>query len=327
MSTYQKTVIITGASSGVGLYAAKSLANRGWHVVMACRNLEKARNAAKEVNIPQSSYSIIKLDLASLDSVRQFVKDFRATGRYLDGLVCNAAVYLPLLKEPMRSADGYELSVATNHLGHFLLCNLMLEDLMKSPSADKRLVILGTVTANPKELGGKIPIPAPPDLGNLEGMEAGFKEPITMINGKKFKPGKAYKDSKLCNVLTMRELHRRYHNSTGIIFSSLYPGCVADTPLFRNHYPLFRKLFPLFQKNITGGYVSQESAGDRVAQVVAEDRYKESGAYFSWGNRQKEGRTSFVQEVSNEALDENKAKKLWELSEKLVGINQPVAAG
>ncbi len=327
MNTYQKTVIITGASSGVGLYAAKSLANRGWHVVMACRNLDKARNAAKEVNIPQNNYSIIKLDLASLDSVGEFVEDFRATGRFLDALVCNAAVYLPLLKKPMRSRDGYELSVATNHLGHFLLCNLMLKDLMKSPSADKRLVILGTVTANPKELGGKIPIPAPPDLGNLEGMEAGFKEPITMINGKKFKSGKAYKDSKLCNVLTMRELHRRYHNSTGIIFTSLYPGCVADTPLFRNHYPLFRKIFPLFQKNITGGYVSQELAGDRVSQVVADDKYKESGAYFSWGNRQKEGRTSFVQEVSNEALDENKAKKLWELSEKLVGINQPVAAG
>ena len=327
MSTYQKTVIITGASSGVGLYAAKSLANRGWHVVMACRNLDKTRNAAKEVNIPQDNYSIIHLDLASLDSVRKFVDDFRATGKKLDALVCNAAVYLPLLKEPMRSADGYELSVATNHLGHFLLCNLMLGDLMKSPSVDKRLVILGTVTANPKELGGKIPIPAPPDLGNLEGMEAGFKEPITMINGKKFKSGKAYKDSKLCNVLTMRELHRRYHQSTGIIFSSLYPGCVADTPLFRNHYPLFRKIFPLFQKNITGGYVSQELAGDRVAKVVAEDKYKESGAYFSWGNRQQEGRTSFIQEVSNEALDENKAKKLWELSEKLVGISQPVAAG
>ena len=327
MSAYQKTVIVTGASSGVGLYAAKSLANRGWHVVMACRDLDKTRKVAQEVNIPQDSYSIIKLDLASLDSVRQFVNDFRATGRFLDALVCNAAVYLPLLKEPMRSADGYELSVATNHLGHFLLCHLMLSDLMKSPSSDKRLIILGTVTANPKELGGKIPIPAPPDLGNLEGMEAGFKEPITMINGKKFKSGKAYKDSKLCNVLTMRELHRRYHDTTGIIFSSLYPGCVADTPLFRNHYPLFRKIFPLFQKNITGGYVSQELAGDRVAQVVADDNYKESGAYFSWGNRQQEGRQSFVQEVSNEALDENKAKKLWELSEKLVGINQPVTTG
>merc|ERR1739838_247329 len=129
----------------------------------------------------------------------------RESRRSLDALVCNAAVYLPLLKEPMWSVDGYELSVATNHLGHFLLCNLMLDDLKKSPARDKRLVILGTVTANPKELGGKIPIPAPPDLGNLQGFEQGFQAPISMINGKKFKSGKAYKDSKLCNVLIMRE--------------------------------------------------------------------------------------------------------------------------
>lgn len=325
MSTSQKTAIVTGASSGVGLNAAKALTDRGWHVIMACRNLEKTAQAVKEVGIPQASHTVIKLDLASLASVKKFVADFRATGRALDSLVCNAAVYLPLLKEPMRSEDGYELSVATNHLGHFLLCNLMLEDLMKNPSSDKRLVILGTVTANPKELGGKIPIPAPPDLGDLEGMAAGFKDPVTMINGKKFKPGKAYKDSKLCNVLTMRELHRRYHQSTGIVFSSLYPGCVADTPLFRNHYPLFQKIFPLFQKNITKGYVSQALAGDRVAQVAADSGFQESGAYYSWGNRQQPNRKSFVQEVSNEALDEAKAKKLWDLSAQLVGLSQPVA--
>ena len=325
MSTNQKTAIVTGASSGVGLNAAKALTDRGWHVVMACRNLEKTAQAVKELGIPQDSHSVIKLDLASLASVRKFVEDFRATGRTLDSLICNAAVYLPLLKEPMRSEDGYELSVATNHLGHFLLCNLMLEDLMKNPASDKRLVILGTVTANPKELGGKIPIPAPPDLGDLEGMAAGFKDPVTMINGKKFKPGKAYKDSKLCNVLTMRELHRRYHQSSGVVFSSLYPGCVADTPLFRNHYPLFQKIFPLFQKNITKGYVSQALAGDRVAQVAADAGFQESGAYYSWGNRQQPNRKSFVQEVSNEALDEAKAKKLWDLSSELVGLNQPVA--
>lgn len=320
MDQQAKTVIITGASSGVGLYAAKAIAAKGWHVVMACRNLKKSEEAAQAVGIPQDSYTILELDLASLESVRQFVNRFRETGKSLDALVCNAAVYLPLSKEPQRSADGYELSVATNHLGHFLLCNLMLEDLKQSATAEPRLVILGTVTANPKELGGKIPIPAPPDLGNLQGFEAGFKAPISMINGKKFKSGKAYKDSKLCNVLTMRELHRRYHSSTGITFSSLYPGCVADTPLFRNHYPLFRKIFPLFQKNITGGYVSQELAGERVAAVVADPDYKESGMYWSWGNRQQKGRASFVQEVSNEALDNQKAKRLWELSEKLVGL-------
>lgn len=314
------TVVVTGASSGVGLYAAKALAKKGWHVVMACRDLLKAENAAQEVQIPKDSYTLLPIDLSSLASVRQFVDKFRSTGRSLDALVCNAAVYLPLLKEPLRSAEGYELSVATNHLGHFLLCNLMLEDLQKSSYPDRRLVILGTVTANPKELGGKIPIPAPPDLGDLQGFEAGFKAPITMINGKKFKPGKAYKDSKLCNVLTMRELHRRYHESTGITFNSLYPGCVADTPLFRNHYPLFRKIFPLFQKNITGGYVTQELAGERVAAVVAEPDYKESGMYWSWGNRQKPGRRSFAQEVSDEASDDQKAQRLWDLSAKLVEL-------
>lgn len=317
----KSTVIITGASSGVGLQAARALAQTGkWYVVMACRNLPKSEKAAQEVGIPKDSYSVIHLDLASLDSVRQFVNDFRATGRSLDALVCNAAVYLPLGKEPLRSKEGYELSVATNHLGHFLLCNLMLEDLKKSSNPEPRLIILGTVTANPKELGGKIPIPAPPDLGDLQGMEAGFKAPISMINGKKFKSGKAYKDSKLCNVLTMRELHRRYHDSTGITFSSLYPGCVATTALFRNHYSLFRTIFPWFQKNITGGYVSEELAGDRVAAVVADPEYNKSGVYWSWGNRQKEGRESFVQEMSDEALDDSKAERLWELSEKLVSI-------
>ncbi len=303
------------------MHAANALAKTGqWDVIMACRNLEKTENAAKSLEMPQENYSIAQIDLASLDSVRQFVNNFRLTGKSLDALVCNAAVYLPLLKEPMRSPEGYELSVATNHLGHFLLCNLMLEDLKKSSNPEPRLIILGTVTANPKELGGKIPIPAPPDLGDLKGFEQGFKAPIAMINGKKFKPGKAYKDSKLCNLLTMRELHRRYHESTGITFSSLYPGCVATTALFRNHYSAFQKIFPWFQKNITGGFVSEELAGQRVAEVVADPKYNQSGVYWSWGNRQKEGRNSFVQEVSLEASDDRKARRMWELSEKLVGL-------
>ncbi len=311
------TAIITGASSGVGLNAAKALTQKGWHVIMACRDLAKAASVAKEIGMTQDSYTLMQIDLASLESVRQFVKTFRESGKSLDALVCNAAIYMPLIKEPLRSPEGYELSVATNHLGHFLLCNLMLEDLKHS--ADPRLVILGTVTHNPDELGGKIP--PRPDLGNFEGFEAGFKDPISMIDGKKFEPVKAYKDSKVCNVLTMRELHRRYHDATGITFSSLYPGCVADTPLFRNHYPLFQKIFPWFQKNITGGYVSQALSGDRVAMVVADPEYKQSGAYWSWGNRQKKEGKSFVQKVSPQARDDEKADRMWDLSAKLVGLS------
>jgi protochlorophyllide reductase len=315
----QQTVIITGASSGVGLYAAKALAARGWHVVMACRDLVKAEQAAQSVGMSLDSYSIMQIDLGSLASVRKFVDEFRSTGRSLDALVCNAAVYLPLLKVPMRSPEGYELSVATNHFGHFLLCNLLLEDLKAASAPDKRLIILGTVTANSKELGGKIPIPAPADLGELQGLVGGFRSPISMIDGKPFKAGKAYKDSKLCNMMTSRELHRRYHDTTGIVFNTLYPGCVADTPLFRNSYPLFQKIFPWFQKNITKGYVSQELAGERVAQVVADPEFRQSGVHWSWGNRQQAGRKGFVQELSDKASDD-KALKMWELSEKLVGL-------
>ncbi|RMG13786.1 MAG: protochlorophyllide reductase [Cyanobacteria bacterium J055] len=312
------TVVITGTSSGVGLYGAKALLDRGWHVVMACRDISKMEKAAESLGMSPDSYTIIHLDLGSLESVRRFVQHFRVIGRPLDALVCNAAIYMPLQKEPLRGPDGYELTMTTNHLGHFLLCNLMLEDLKKSSYPDRRLVILGTVTHNPDELGGKIP--PRPDLGNLEGFAAGFKDPITMIDGKDYEPVKVYKDSKVCNVLTMRELHRRYHDMTGITFTSLYPGCVADTPLFRNLYPLFQKLFPWFQKNVTGGYVSQELAGERVAAVVADEDYKQSGTYWSWGNRQKQGRQAFAQKVSPQARDDAKAERLWDLSAELVGL-------
>lgn len=71
----------------------------------------------------------------------------------------------------------------------------------------------------------------------------------------------------VCNMLTMGEMHRRFHKDTGVVFSSLYPGCIAETGLFREHYSLFKTLFPLFQKYVTKGYVSEEDAGARLAQV------------------------------------------------------------
>lgn len=88
-----------------------------------------------------------------------------------------------------------------------------------------------------------------------------------MIDGGEFDGAKAYKDSKVCNMLSMLEFHKRFHEETGITFSSLYPGCIAETGLFRNHVALFRTLFPPFQKYITKGYVSEEEAGKRLAQV------------------------------------------------------------
>jgi len=319
--TSRPTCIITGASSGVGLHGAAALAARGWHVVMACRDLQKATTAANALGIPAEHRSLLHIDLGSQASVRAFVEAFRATGRSLDALVCNAAVYLPRLTEPQRSPEGYEISVATNHFGHFLLANLLLPDLEKSTYPSRRLIILGTVTANYEEFGGKVPIPAPADIGNLEGLEAGFRAPVAMLDGKAFKPGKAYKDSKLCNMITGRELHRRYHEQTGIVFNTLYPGCVADTPLFRHTPRAFQVIFPWFQKNITKGYVTQALAGDRLAQVVADPAFGErSGVHWSWGNRQKAGREAFAQQLTARAQDQRLGERLWELTARCVGM-------
>jgi protochlorophyllide reductase len=317
------TVIVTGASSGVGLYAAKALVERGWHVVLACRDLPKAEAVTKNLGMPASQLTPLHIDLSSQVSVRAFVTAFRKLDRPLNSLVCNAAIYLPQLKEAARSPEGYEISVATNHLGHFLLSGLLMEDLAKTASSTShpipRLITLGTVTANSEEFGGKVPIPAPADLGDLEGLKAGFKAPITMINGKDFKAGKAYKDSKLCNMIINRELHRRYHITRGIVFNTLYPGCVADTALFRECPQLFQKIFPWFQKNITKGYVTQELAGKRVAEVVIDPQFLESGVHWSWGNRQKAGAQAFSQSLSTKNNNDLRAKRLWELSEEMVG--------
>ncbi|CAK9025025.1 unnamed protein product [Durusdinium trenchii] len=136
-------------------------------------------------------------------------------------------------------------------------------------------------------------IPPLAHVGNFEGLEKGMKAPVTMLDGGAFDGAKAYKDSKVCDVMLMKELHKRYHKETGIVFTSLYPGCIAETNLFREHYPLFQNLFPAFHKTVTKAYVSQEEAGQRcwaelnqcegrLAACVADERYGTSGSYYSW---------------------------------------------
>jgi len=318
----QPLAIITGSSSGVGLYAAKALLARNWRLILAVRDPQKMETVAQAHQFESDQYEIWQLDLGNLDSVKAFVQRFNESGQKLNALLCNAATYLPLLKEPARSPQGFEISVATNYFGHYVLSRMLLENLKQTAAQREhaRLITLGTVTANSEEFGGKVPIPAPADIGALEGLITGFKAPIAMINGKPFKPGKAYKDSKLCNMVMNRELQKRYHASTGVIFNTLYPGCVAETALFRDTPPLFQKIFPWFQKNITKGYVSQELAGERVAQVVADPHFTQSGVHWSWGNRNSAIKEPFAQELSMKAKSEKLSKDLWEITAKLVGM-------
>ncbi|CAF1758995.1 BnaC09g30590D [Brassica napus] len=249
-------------------------------------------------------------------SVRQFVDNFRRAEMPLDVLVCNAAIYQPMANKPTFTAEGFELSVGTNHLGHFLLSRLLIDDLKNSDYPSKRLIIVGSITGNTNTLAGNVLPKA--NLGDLRGLASGLngRNNSAMIDGGDFNGAKAYKDSKVCNMLTMQEFHRRFREETGITFASLYPGCIATTGLFREHITLFRSLFPLFQKYITKGYVPEAEAGKRLAQVVGDPNLTKSGVYWSWNKTS----ASFENQLSQEASDVEKARRVWEVSEKLVGL-------
>jgi len=333
----RKLIVITGASSGLGLSTTIALAKTGkYHIVMACRNIEKAKKVAKEVGLPKNSYTVMKLELANLQSVRDFVANLKAfkSARPLTHLICNAAVYRPTDPEPAWTDDGFEMSMGVNHLGHFLLVNLLLDDMSRAKGA--RVCIVGSITGNSNTVGGGLVYPRA-DLGNLEGFQKGGVEPVAMVDGKPFFGAKAYKDSKICNMMTVSELNRRYHEDTGIVFSSMYPGCIAETALFREKREWFRKLFPAFMKYVTGGYVGETEAGERLAQVIDDPQCNKSGVYWSWnGGAQSVGRWSvdgkprgaggaggeiFENEQSDAVTDAEKSKMMWDLSKQIVGLS------
>jgi len=335
-------VVITGCSSGLGLACADEVVNAGnTHLIAAVRDPSKMEALAQERGWSKSSYTILELQLDSLDETRDFIKRFRKTGKRLDVLCCNAAVYLPNQQEPTFTEDGFEMSMQVNHLSHFLLVNELLPDLQKSK--DPRCMIVGSITGNTNTVGGGAVAPFA-DLGDLSGLAKNLvtrgDPKVCMVDGKNFNGAKAYKDSKLANMMTVLKLHDMYHEDTGIVFTSMYPGCIAETALFRQKRGWFRKLFPVFMKYVTGGYVSEKEAGERLCQTLLAPECDKSGVYWSWnGGARTVGRKDFKtgqvvgaggaggeifeNRPSFAVKDKKKGQALWDLSLKAVGIEEP----
>ena len=283
-----KTAIVTGANTGIGKETVVDFARRGARVVMACRNLEKAEAAMKEIieNTGNKNLVVKHLDLVSLRSVRAFARDINNTEERLDILVNNARVFN--LPELTKTEDGFETTMGVNHFGHFLLTNLLL-DLLKR-TAPSRVVVVSSVLHRAQRKGSTAGL-------NFEN-----------LNGEIFYNGfMAYAQSKLANILFTRELARRLEG-TSVTVNSLHPGKISTE--IRRHFSWWRKLtWDVVFKHF--GKTTEQGAQTQIHLAVSEEVEGVSGLYFA---------DCKEDEPSKYAQDDVDAMKLWELSTQRVGL-------
>ncbi|XP_054473236.1 retinol dehydrogenase 11 [Anoplopoma fimbria] len=245
-----KTAIVTGANTGIGKFIALDFARRGARVILACRSEARGTAALKEIRekTGNSDIHLRLVDLSDLDSVREFAKGILAEEKALHLLVNNAGVSgLP----KQITKDGLEVSFATNHLGPFLLTNLLL-DLMKS-SAPARIVTVASV--NHKK--GQV------DFSHFHG------ENLTYFMDA------VYNHTKLHNVICTKELARRLEG-TGVTANSVHPGIVMTEVL--RHYPFMVR----FIFNLVGVFFfksPEEGAASTIYCAVAEEMEGITGKY------------------------------------------------
>ncbi|XP_019610050.2 retinol dehydrogenase 14 [Rhinolophus sinicus] len=291
-----KTVLITGANSGLGRATAAELLRLGARVIMGCRDRARAEEAAGQLrrDLRQAGGSepgpdasgpgelvVKELDLASLRSVRAFCQEMLQEEPRLDVLINNAGIFqCPYMK----TEDGFEMQFGVNHLGHFLLTNLLL-GLLKS-SAPSRIVVVSSKLYKYGDINFE-------DLNSEQSYNKSF----------------CYSRSKLANILFTRELARRLEG-TNVTVNVLHPGIVRTNLGRHIHIPLLVK--PLFNL-MSWAFFKTPVEGAQTSIYLASSSEVEgvSGKYF--GDCKEE-------ELLPKAMDESVARKLWDISEVMVGI-------
>lgn len=279
-----KVAIVTGANSGIGKETAINLAKRGGKVYIACRNVAKGEEALKEIKKKSGSDKVqfLQLDLASLDSVREFSKKFHEAEPKLHILVNNAGV---MLCSKSKTKDGFELHFGINHLGHFLLTNLLL-DLLKTATPSRIVVVSGMFhkcgVINPEDLNGDC----------------------------SYSRFKAFFTSKLANILFSHELSKKLQ-ATGVTVNCLHPGIVLATILKSFiSFSMLNTALAYFVEFLFN--TPEEAAQTTVCLAVDPDLETVTGKYFM---NLKEDNSS------PESTDDEISAWLWKKSEELVGLS------
>lgn len=288
-----KTILITGANSGLGFEATKVLSNKGAKVIMAVRNLQKGKDAAaalKREN-PKAQLDLMILDLADFDSIRKFSKEFHNKYLQLHVLINNAGVMAPVKRELTK--QGYELQFGANHLGHFLLTGLLLDILKSTPHS--RIANQSSMVHKSSYYGGA-------DI---------FFEDLHFE--KSYNKNYAYGQSKLANLLFTYELDRRlkdHHIST--ISTASHPGYTHTN--LQNNYGFFvtMVLNRLIAQKVDMGTLP-------ILRAATEEHLKGSEFFGPTKMGETKGYPELVKS-SDKSYDKEIANKLWRISEELTGF-------
>ena len=276
-----KVCLVTGATSGLGWVTAREFAKSGAELVLTGRNIKRGMKSVELVREQQSDAKVefTPMDLSSQEQIRKFSSAFKSRYPRLDVLVNNAGTVLLQRKV---NADGIEMTFAVNHLGHFLLTNLLLESLRASESA--RVIMVSSGSHRRAQL----------NFGDLQN-EIGYSGL------------KVYGQSKLANVLFAYELARRLERD-GIAINAMAPGFVS-TNLGRDNGWILHKLIRLAM--LTGGSVEQ--GAETIVYLASSAEIEDvTGKYFRHNQAIPSSKLSYDRDV---------AKRLWKISEELTGWN------
>lgn len=280
-----RTIVITGATSGLGAVTARELARAGAHVVLAVRDTRRGEALARGLS---GSAEVRRLDLADLSSVREFAEGWAGP---LDVLVNNAGV---MAIPEARTADGFEMQLGTNHLGPFALTNLLL------PHITDRVV---TVASN---------------AHRRPGVDIDFDD---LNSTKSYSPWRAYQQSKLANLLFVRELQRRLTAAgSAVTVHAAHPGYAA-TNLQSGSAGAGQRLVLAIANRL----VAQSEEQGALPSLYAATQPLPGASYTGPGGRGELRGYPAPAQLSANATDDTKARRLWDASEQLTGVGFPAS--